>query len=122
MKQKKFSKGGSCNLRTIKNLKAEAAQLRRDRNTEKKKALLSSIQRDYFRSLVIYANESIIYPVITEEQHREAKQRYKDFEQRLLAEYAKEAKPLVLDLYKKYLGANYTLMAEYPYQSQSHRP
>ena len=122
MKQKKFSKGGSCNLRTIKNLKAEAAKLRRDRETERKKALLSSIQRDYFHSIWDYTNDYIMAVCKTEEQNRDFQQKYVSLIHRLQEEYGEEAKPIVLDLYKKYLGAYSTLMVKYPYRSQSHRP
>lgn len=118
MKQKKILKGGSCDLHTLKNLKAELAQLRRDRDTEKRKALLTTIQRDYFRSLSDYANDYLLSNHRTEEEDRKVKENYVSFSNRIREEYGEEAKPLVLDLYKKYLGARYTLTMNSPYQSK----
>lgn len=112
MRKKRFCSG---ELQSLRDIKAEFAKVRRERETERKAALLCSIQRDFYRSLVSYMEDYVITAAKTEEQIAEAKLRYKSFAQKLEAKYAEEARPFVAELYRKH-GSDYTTIRRYePY-------
>ena len=110
--------GGRNSLHSLRQLRTALAEARRERETERKRALLCSIQRDFYGSLVGYFEEYFMIAAKTEEQLKEAKQHYKSFALKKEKKYAEEAKPLIEALYpNKGGGRLYAKLLCEPYYS-----
>lgn len=122
MKRRTYNgrRGGSNSLLTVKRLKTDLAEARRERETERKKALLCSMQRDFYGSLVGYFDEYFMVAAKTEEQLKEAKQHYKSFALKKEQRYKEEAKPLIEALYNSEAKRIYANKLCEPYHVFSH--
>ena len=121
MKKKNlYNGGGRDSLHSLRRLRTALAEARRERETERKKALLCSIQRDFYGSLVGYLDEYFVIAAKTEEQFRETKQHYQSFAEKRKQEYTEEAKPLIEALYTNKAGRYYAKNFCEPYYRLSH--
>lgn len=119
MKRKSFTNGGGrkpLSFKRLRDLKAEVAELRRERNQERQKAFLCAIQRDFYHYLVGYFEEYVLVAARTEEQLQAAKQHYYSFAAKRERRYADEAREFVAALYGvRGMGAYTTLRVFEPY-------
>ena len=114
-KRNVYNRQGGGSLQTLRRLRKALAETRRGRETERKRALLCSVQRDFFGSLVGYIEEYFMIATRTEEELRQTKKNYKSFQLKKEQKYAEEAKPLIEALYRSKAKRCYAKMCCEPY-------